>query len=89
MDAAVITYSDLTAAERAARMASDMEPLEERECAMFSKEQVFGLLRTLLAFGAGVLVTNGLIDQGTVDAVIAAIITLGTAGWSLIEKAKT
>jgi len=83
------THDHLVAVERAAREWSDMSPLDERKRAMFSKEQVFGLLRTLLAFGAGVLVSNGLIDQGTVDAVIAAIITLGTAGWSLLEKAKT
>jgi len=78
----------LAAVERAARMV-DMEPLEPKRKAFMVKEQWFGLARTLLAFGAGYLVSRGFIDQSTVDAVIAAVITLGTAAWSLIEKTKT
>ena len=51
--------------------------------------QVFGVIRTLMAFGAGILVAKGYFDQAMADSIISAVVVLLTAGWSMYEKAKT
>lgn len=48
--------------------------------------QFFGVLRTFLALGAGYLVGKGYFDQGAADQLVAAVLTLLTAGWSIYEK---
>lgn len=44
--------------------------------------QVFSLLRTVLKFGAGALVTKGVVDASAADIIISAVLALGAAGWS-------
>ena len=49
-------------------------------------EQIWGVVRTLLAFGGGFVVSKGYIDDATLTAVIGALGTLFVAGWSIISK---
>ena len=49
-------------------------------------EVLAGLLRHLLTFGGGFLVTKGIFDEATLQTVIGAIITLGGAVWSVVQK---
>lgn len=51
--------------------------------------QIFGVVRTLLAFGAGVFVSKGYFDSATADTIVGAVVTLLTAGWSIFEKRGT
>ena len=48
--------------------------------------QIFGVVRTFLAFGAGYLVSSGLFDQGMADQLVAALMVILTGVWSIIEK---
>jgi len=52
-------------------------------------EMVSGVIRHILTFGGGFLVTKGLVDDGTLQAAIGAIITLGGVAWSLFQKKAT
>lgn len=45
-----------------------------------------GIIRTVLAAAGGVLVTKGYVDDATLQALIGALITLGTGVWSIIAK---
>lgn len=45
-------------------------------------EQFGGLVRTLLSFGGGMLVSRGIIDQATMLSLVGALVTLATFGWS-------
>lgn len=47
-----------------------------------------GIIRTVLAAAGGILVTKGYVDDATLQALIGAIITLGTGIWSVIAKKK-
>ena len=47
-----------------------------------NNDQVGGLLRALLTFGAGVLVSKGWIDAGTAGTVVGGLVTVGVALWS-------
>lgn len=49
-------------------------------------EMVSGVVRHILTFGGGFLVTKGLVDEATVQAAVGAIITLGGVVWSLWQK---
>lgn len=51
-----------------------------------TKEQVFGLIRTILSAIGGVLATKGLIESSMVEPLIGAIVTIGTAVWSYKSK---
>ena len=51
-----------------------------------SKEQVFGIVRTVAAFGFGYLASSGLVDGATVEALAGAVATLGVALWSIASK---
>jgi O-antigen/teichoic acid export membrane protein len=53
-----------------------------------SGEQIWGVIRTLLAFGGGFIVSKGYIDDATLTAVIGALGTIFIAGWSVWAKAK-
>jgi hypothetical protein len=56
-----------------------------------NKEQVLGIVRHILTFAGGIVVSRGLLDDATVTAVVGAIITIGGAVWSMLapEKAAT
>jgi hypothetical protein len=51
-----------------------------------NKEQLFGIVRTVAAAGFGYLAGKGLIDGATVDALAAAVATIGVAVWSVFSK---
>ena len=51
-----------------------------------SKEQVFGIVRTLSAAAFGYLAGTGLIDGASVEALAAAVATIGVAVWSVLSK---
>ena len=51
-------------------------------------EMLSGLLRHLLTFGGGFLIAKGWFDEATVNSIVAALITLVGAGWSLCAKRK-
>lgn len=56
---------------------------------MFSKDQVFGIVRTIAAAGFGYLAGKGVIDGATVEALAGAVATIGVAVWSVISKRET
>lgn len=45
-----------------------------------------GLARHLLTFGGGVLVSKGMVDPGSLEQLIGAVITIGGIIWSALEK---
>jgi hypothetical protein len=49
-------------------------------------EQVWGIVRTILAAGGGYIVAKGWIDNATMTSIIGAIGTLFIAGWSVWSK---
>ena len=51
-----------------------------------NKEQILGLIRHLLTFVGGFLITKGVIDQGTSVEAIGAITTLIGTIWSVLSK---
>lgn len=51
-----------------------------------TKEQILGVVRHLLTFFGGILVTKGLIDETIVTEIIGGISTLVGAIWSFIAK---
>ncbi len=53
-----------------------------------TQEQVLGIVRHILTFGGGILVTKGLLDEGMVSEISGAVITLIGAIWSIVEKNK-
>ena len=52
------------------------------------KDQLSGLIRHVLTFVGGIIVTKGLIDESLVQEVIGGIMTLVGAVWSIIAKKK-
>ena len=56
-----------------------------------NKEQVLGVVRHILTFAGGIVVSRGLLDEATMTAVVGAVITIGGALWSILapEKAAT
>ena len=51
-----------------------------------SKEQWMGIIRHVLTFGGGILITKGLIDEGVWAEVSGGVITLVGAIWSIVAK---
>lgn len=51
--------------------------------------EIFGLVRTLLAFGGGIVVSKGLIDEATMQQLTGGLLALGAGAWSIAEKRKT
>ncbi len=49
-------------------------------------EQIWGIVRTILAAGGGYIVAKGYLDNATVTSIIGAIGTLFIAGWSVWSK---
>lgn len=51
-----------------------------------NKTMVLALIRHLMTFGGGFLVTRGVLDAGTVEAVSGAVLTLVGVGLSFWDK---
>lgn len=51
-----------------------------------SKDQVFGVVRTLAAAAFGYLAGKGLIDGATAEGLAGAVATIGVAVWSVVSK---
>lgn len=51
-----------------------------------SKEQVFGIVRTLAAASFGYLAGKGYLDGATVESLAGAVATIGVAVWSVLSK---
>lgn len=51
-----------------------------------TKEQVFGIVRTIAAAGFGFLAGKGYLDGASVEALAGAVATLGVAIWSVVSK---
>lgn len=51
-----------------------------------SKEQVFGIVRTVAAAGFGFLAGKGYLDGATVESLAGAVATIGVAVWSVLSK---
>jgi hypothetical protein len=52
------------------------------------KEQVLGIVRHVLTFAGGILITKGLIDESTSLDIIGGTMTLVGTIWSVVEKNK-
>lgn len=55
---------------------------------MFTMEQFWSLVRTLLQTAGAALVTRGYLDDGSVQIVVGALMTLITTGYSLWTRRK-
>jgi len=51
-------------------------------------DTVLGIVRHILTFGGGLLVTKGVVDEGTMTTAVGALVTIIGAVWSVIEKRK-
>jgi len=49
-------------------------------------DKIKGLLRHVLTFAGGYLVTQGIIDEQTLTEIVGAVITLAGFVWSWIDK---
>lgn len=49
-------------------------------------DEIGGIARAILAAIGGVLVTKGYIDNATMLAIVGALVTILTAGWSIYQK---
>lgn len=56
---------------------------------MLTWETISGLVRHLLTFGGGFLVTNGTITNDELGLAVGAVITLGGIAWSVLSKKKS
>ena len=53
---------------------------------MMNKEQVLGIVRHALTTIGGILIANGLIDNGSVTEIAGSVITLVGVIWSVVAK---
>ena len=51
-----------------------------------NKDQLFGIVRTLVAAVAGFLAGKGYLDASMVEGVAGAVATLSVAVWSVVAK---
>ena len=52
-------------------------------------EKILGLIRHLLTFGGGILVSKGLVeDAATVETLVGALVTVIGGAWSIYDKVK-
>jgi hypothetical protein len=49
-------------------------------------DMVLGIARHVLTFGGGLLVTKGIIDEGTMTGLVGAVLTIIGAVWSIVAK---
>lgn len=53
-----------------------------------SKEIILGLVRHILTTAGGVLATKGVIDAGSAETAVGAVIALAGVIWSVVAKKK-
>lgn len=53
-----------------------------------SRVKILGLIRHVLTFGGGFLVAKGLVDEGTLNEMIAGVMTLTGLIWSMMAPEK-
>ena len=51
-----------------------------------NSDQITGIIRAILAAGGGYLVGKGYLDDATLNTIIGAVLTLGTAVWSVVNN---
>jgi hypothetical protein len=51
-----------------------------------TKEQVMGIIRHTLTFVGGILIVQGIADEGMVTEAIGAVVTAVGAVWSVIKN---
>ena len=51
-----------------------------------TKEQILGIVRHSLTFIGGIFLMKGLIDESTIELIVASSITLAGAIWSVFDK---
>jgi hypothetical protein len=52
-------------------------------------EQIWGIVRTILAAAGGWVVAKGYVDNATMQAVLGALGTIFVALWSVLSKSRT
>jgi hypothetical protein len=50
------------------------------------KDQILGLVRHILTFAGGILVTKGIVSEGVSIEVIGGIMTIVGSIWSVVSK---
>ena len=53
---------------------------------MDNKNVIWGLVRAVIAAGAGALATKGLVEVSAVEPIVGAVMLLITMGWSAVSK---
>lgn len=53
---------------------------------MLTRDAILGVVRHVLTFGGGFLVTQGTLDDATVQTAVGAIVTLVGVIWSVVQK---
>jgi len=51
-----------------------------------NKLKMLGVIRHILTFAGGILITKGVIDESTTNEIIGGIIALLSAIWSVTDK---
>lgn len=51
-----------------------------------NKDKVLGILRHVLTFGGGILITKGIVDEAIAAEIVGSLLTLVGAVWSVIAK---
>lgn len=51
-------------------------------------EKVYSVIRHILSFAGGVLITKGVIDEAGLEEVVGSIMTIVAFGWSYYNKIK-
>jgi len=51
-----------------------------------NKDKILGILRHVLTFGGGILVTKGIFDEAIASEIIGSVLTLVGAVWSVVDK---
>ena len=54
-----------------------------------TKDQLMGIVRHVITFVGGILVTKGLIDDSILTEIVGATVTLSGAIWSIVSKNKS
>lgn len=53
-----------------------------------NKEQVLGIVRHVLTFAGGILITKGLIESSMSEEIIGGVVSLVGLVWSVVTKKK-
>ena len=54
-----------------------------------TKDQLMGIVRHVITFVGGILVTKALIDDSILTEIVGATVTLSGAIWSIVSKNKS